>query len=71
MAAEGPGDTFIIGGGQIYKHMLPLADRLELTVVDREADGADTFFPSIDLDLYRIDSLDRRDGYSFISLARK
>ena len=51
--------------------MLPLADRLELTVVDREADGADTFFPSIDLDLYRIDSLDRRDGYSFISLARK
>ena len=71
MAAEGPGDTFIIGGGQIYKHMLPLADRLELTVVDREADGADTFFPSIDLDLSRIDSLDRRDGYSFISLARK
>ncbi len=70
MAAAGPGDTFIIGGGQIYAATLPLADVLDLTVVDREAPEADTFFPVIDLDAYRITALDRRDGFSFVTLTR-
>lgn len=70
MAAAGPGDTFIIGGGQIYAATLPLADVLDLTVVDREATEADTFFPVIDLDAYRITALDRRDGFSFVTLTR-
>lgn len=70
MAAAGPGDTFIIGGGQIYTATLPLADVLDLTVVDREAPEADTFFPVIDLDAYRITALDRRDGFSFVTLTR-
>lgn len=70
MAADGPGDTFVIGGGQIYSALLPLADVLDLTVVHREADGADTFFPTIDFDAYRIESLDRRDGYDFVTLVR-
>lgn len=70
MAAAGPGDTFIIGGGQIYAATLPLADVLDLTVVDREAPDADTFFPVIDLDAYRITALDRRDGFYFVTLTR-
>lgn len=70
MAAAGPGDTFIIGGGQIYAATLPLADVLDLTVVDREAPEADTFFPVIDLDAYRITALDRRDGFFFVTLTR-
>lgn len=70
MAAAWPGDTFIIGGGQIYAATLPLADVLDLTVVDREAPEADTFFPVIDLDAYRITALDRRDGFSFVTLTR-
>ena len=36
-----------IGGGSIYKEMLPLADRLLITEVDLEVDGADAFFPNV------------------------
>ena len=38
-------EIFFIGGGQIYKQALPLADKLYLTVVDDEHKEADTFFP--------------------------
>lgn len=34
-----------IGGGSIYKEMLPMADRLLITEVDLEVEGADAFFP--------------------------
>ena len=71
MAAAGPGDTFVIGGGQIYAAMLPETDILDLTVVDREGEGADTYFPEVNLDGYRIAALDRRDGFSFITLERR
>lgn len=37
----------VIGGGQIYQAALPLADRLELTLIDARIDG-DTFFPQFD-----------------------
>lgn len=42
--AEGADKIFIIGGGEIYREALPLADRLYLTLVDDIAE-ADTFFP--------------------------
>jgi dihydrofolate reductase len=35
---------FVIGGGNVYAQLLPRADELYLTVVEREVD-ADTFFP--------------------------
>lgn len=41
-------EVFIIGGGEIYKQTLPIADKLYLTVVDNHYD-ADTFFPEIDM----------------------
>jgi dihydrofolate reductase len=41
-------EVFIIGGGEIYRHALSLADRLELTIVHAEVEG-DTRFPAIDL----------------------
>lgn len=36
---------FIIGGGEIYKMGLPIADKIELTRVHSTFDDADTFFP--------------------------
>ena len=42
----GDDQAFIIGGGQIFKQALPLADRLYLTRVHATPDG-DTFFPQI------------------------
>ena len=37
--------SFIIGGGEIYKAFLPYADRLYLTLIDKEVEG-DTSFPN-------------------------
>lgn len=46
---EGTENVFIIGGGEIYRQALPLADRLELTLIDAECHDADTRFPSVEL----------------------
>lgn len=40
-------NSFIIGGGEIYKLALPFADKIELTRVHGEFE-ADTFFPKLD-----------------------
>ena len=37
-------EIFIIGGGQIYKEAIKLADKLYLTYIDKEIEG-DVFFP--------------------------
>jgi dihydrofolate reductase len=42
-------ESFVIGGGMIYKQFLPHARRLYLTKVHEEFD-ADTFFPEINYD---------------------
>jgi dihydrofolate reductase len=39
-------EVFVIGGGSVYRQLMPLADRLYITWVDREYE-ADTFFPAI------------------------
>ncbi len=47
-ACNTEGEVFIIGGGEIYKQTLPIANRLYLTIVAQMIDDADTFFPVID-----------------------
>lgn len=39
-------ELWVIGGGELYAHFLPLATRLELTEVHAEAEG-DTAFPPL------------------------
>ncbi len=39
---------FVIGGGEIYKQTLSIADEMMLTEVDASPEG-DTFFPAFDL----------------------
>lgn len=47
-AAEKAGDdAFVIGGGSVYKMMLPLCDEAFVTKVHTLVD-ADTFFPNLD-----------------------
>jgi dihydrofolate reductase len=38
-------EVFIIGGGQIYKQAINMADTMYLTIVDDICKDADTFFP--------------------------
>lgn len=42
------GELFVIGGAQVYRDALPLANRLFLTVVEAHVEG-DTWLPFIDL----------------------
>jgi len=41
-------ELFVIGGAEIFKEILPSADRLYITQID-EVFEADTFFPELDL----------------------
>jgi dihydrofolate reductase len=41
-------EFFIIGGGSIYKQLLPLCDRVYLTKIYHDFENVDTFFPNLD-----------------------
>lgn len=42
-------DLYVIGGGMLYKSMLPYYDKVYVTKVDTEVLDADTYFPNLDL----------------------
>lgn len=44
-----PDDVFVIGGGSVYRTMLPYCDKVYLTKVDADG-GAEVFFPNLDED---------------------
>lgn len=46
--AAGAERVFVIGGGEIYRQALEMAHAIELTEIDADAPGADTFFPETD-----------------------
>ncbi len=51
LALAGDADELIImGGAKLYRQMLPLADKLELTLVDAKIENADVWFPTIDFE---------------------
>ena len=61
---------FVIGGGQIYAQALELADRLIVTHVHTVIEDADTFFPEIDPQQWKVDQrselyTDEETGYTF------
>ena len=69
--------AFIIGGGEIYKQLIPNVDNLLLTKVFKSFDG-DTSFPQIDLNEFAVDFESEiltceKNGlqYQFIDLVRK
>jgi dihydrofolate reductase len=45
---SGARKVFVIGGGELYKTALPVANELMLTEIDTEFEDADTFFPAFD-----------------------
>ena len=46
-------EVYIIGGGEIYKQSIDIADKVELTRVHTNVD-ADTFFPEIDSEKWEV-----------------
>lgn len=74
---NGQREFFILGGAQIYKMALDIADRIYLTEIHGEFEG-DTFFPEIDNTVWK--EVKREDcepdeknpyPYSFVVLERR
>ena len=55
-------EIFIIGGGEIYRSTLPVAERLYLTRVHHIFENADTFFPEVDFNNWKRISCNRFDA---------
>ncbi|MFU2079841.1 type 3 dihydrofolate reductase [Avibacterium endocarditidis] len=65
-------EIMLIGGGELFKQYLPIADKLYLTEIQAEIDG-DTFFPKIDWTEWQIEfeqyrSADENNPYDCRSL---
>jgi dihydrofolate reductase len=70
-------DLFIIGGGEIYKQSINLADKLDITKVHENFD-AEIFFPEIDMNIWKLDSEEfhskdekHKYDFSFLSYSKK
>lgn len=50
-------NVFVIGGGMIYKELLPLCDKLYLTEIDAECPDADVYFPQFDKSVFSAEKL--------------
>lgn len=62
-------DVFVLGGASIFKQMLPLAERMYLTIVHAQVEG-DAFFPEFDPGEWQLVSSEFHDSdddhaYSF------
>lgn len=65
-------EIFVIGGGEIYKHFLPVTDKLYITEVSVNCEG-DAFFPDLEKDKWEIvssetHSKDDRNSFDFTFL---
>jgi len=66
-------EIMIGGGGQLYADTIEQADKIHLTIIDKEIDG-DIFFPEFNKDLYQIvkqESVDAEIPYTFFTFQRK
>lgn len=54
MQTEGTDEGFVIGGGELFRQLLPQADRLYLTRVHTTVPDTDTFFPHVDFSQWHL-----------------
>lgn len=50
LLAQAPEDSFVVGGGLVYRQLLPCCTRVYLTRLETVFDDADVFFPDLDRD---------------------
>ncbi|WP_299366319.1 dihydrofolate reductase [Winogradskyella sp.] len=77
-AARKDDQPFIIGGGEIYRQSIALANKLEMTRVHSTFEGADTFFPEINPEKWKEVSRTTHDAddnhkyaFSFITYEKR
>jgi dihydrofolate reductase len=59
---NGEEEAFVIGGGMVYRQMMPQADKLYITHIHHSWEDADTFFPEIDSDIWEQTSAERHEA---------
>lgn len=76
-ASKDDKNPYILGGAQIYKQAMPIADKLDITFVHHNFE-ADAFFPEIDLNIWQETSREdfKKDetnkyNYSFVTYLKK
>jgi dihydrofolate reductase len=67
---QGEEEAFVIGGGMDYRQMMPIADKLYITHIHHSWEDADTFFPEIKEDEWKLISFeehkaDEKNPYDF------
>ena len=67
---QGEEEAFVIGGGMVYRQMMPKADKLYITHIHHSWEDADTFFPEIKEDEWKLISseehkADEKNPYDF------
>jgi dihydrofolate reductase len=65
LAAEQPGETYVVGGTQVYEQALPRATHQVLTEVHQSPDG-DAHYPEFDLDEWVETRREPRDGFEWV-----
>ena len=75
-ACESADEIFVIGGSDLYEAILPSADTIYLTIINKEFQG-DAFFPDIDLNYWsEVEREDIKDdpgtnfSYSFLKFEK-
>jgi dihydrofolate reductase len=62
LAAAGEGDAWVIGGSEVYRAALPLADVLEVTEVDLVVDDGDALAPPVGEE-WRVSAVEPSHGW--------
>ncbi len=70
MASQFGEEAYAIGGGEIYKGLLPLAERLEITEIHKEYSG-DAYFPQIKDRYWKEKARERREFFDFVTYERR
>ena len=68
--AEDPGETFVVGGTEVYERALPLASHQVLTEVHRSPPG-DAHYPRFDLAEWVETRREQRDGFEWVWWERR
>lgn len=68
--AAGAETAFVIGGEQIYRQAMAVADRMEITEVDLEPDG-DAWFPEIPTAEWDKTATTTGQDYAFVTYRRR
>lgn len=70
LAAHKNEDIFIIGGAEIYRETMPLADKLYITEVHEIIEG-DALFPNIEKEIWEETKREDHEAYSFVTYEKR